>query len=276
MSRRARRALVRAPSPRLADGLVTHIARSESVDPDRALAQWRDYCSALSAAGFELVEVDPAPEHPDSVFVEDALVIVGGLAVVTAPGAHERRDEVIGARAAAQALGLKVVELAAQGESAQGEGARAERGEPVHLDGGDVLKVGSTVYVGVGGRTTQAGVEALARAVEGTGHVVQPVEISSTLHLKSQVTALPDGTVVGFPDLVDQVSRWPDFLAVPEPEGAHVVVLDDDTVLMSDAAPRSAELFQSRGLAVVEVDVSEFVKLEGCVTCLSVRQHPFD
>nr|WP_280923994.1 arginine deiminase family protein [Ornithinimicrobium cryptoxanthini] len=266
--------------------MVTHIARSDSVDPDRALAQWRDYCSALSAAGFELVEVDPAPEHPDSVFIEDALVVVGDLAVVTAPGAPERRDEVIGARAAARALGLEVVELAAQDGSAKGEPARdepardepagGEPGEPVHLDGGDVLKVGSAVYVGVGGRTTQAGVQALARAVAGTDHTVEPVPISSTLHLKSQVTALPDGTVVGFPDLVDQVSAWPRFLAVPEPEGAHVVVLADDTVLMSDAAPRSADLFRSRGLSVIEVDVSEFVKLEGCVTCLSVRQHPFD
>lgn len=280
MTGRARRALVRAPSPRLADGLVTHIARADSVDLDRALAQWRDYCSALSVAGFELVEVDPAPEHPDSVFIEDALVIVDDLAVVTAPGAPERRGEVIAARAAARGLGLEVVELAAEGGSAQGEAARDEServaGEPVHLDGGDVLKVGSTIYVGVGGRTTRAGVQALARAVAGTSRTVEAVPIRSTLHLKSQVTALPDGTVVGFPDLVDQVSAWPRFLAVPEPEGAHVVVLAADTVLMSDAAPRSADLFRSRGLSVVEVGVSEFVKLEGCVTCLSVRQHPFD
>lgn len=287
----ARRALVRAPSPRLADGLVTHIARSDSVDLDRALAQWRGYCSALSAAGFELVEVDPAPEHPDSVFIEDALVVVDDLAVVTAPGARERRGEVIAARAAARTLGLEVVELAAEGGSAEGEAARDESergesergepardrpGEPVHLDGGDVLKVGSTIYVGVGGRTTRAGVQALARAVAGTSRTVEAVPIRSTLHLKSQVTALPDGTVVGFPDLVDQVSAWPRFLAVPEPEGAHVVVLAADTVLMSDAAPRSADLFRSRGLSVVEVGLSEFVKLEGCVTCLSVRQHPFD
>lgn len=260
----ARRALVRAPSPRIAEGLVTHIARSDSVDLDRAQAQWHAYCAALADAGFELAEVAPAPEHPDGVFIEDALVLVGDLAVVTAPGAPERQDEVIGARAAAQALGLEVVELVAAGD------------EPVHLDGGDVLKVGSTIYVGVGGRTTQAGVAALARAVAGTGHSVQPVPISSTLHLKSQVTALPDGTVVGFPDLVDDASRWPRFLAVPEPDGAHVVVLAEDTVLMSAAAPRSADLFRSRGLSVIEVDVSEFVKLEGCVTCLSVRQHPFD
>ena len=271
MTRRVRRALVRVPSPRLADGLVTHIARSDSVDPDRALAQWRDYCSALSAAGFELVEVDPAPEHPDSVFIEDALLVVGDLAVVTAPGARERRGEVNGARVAARELGLSVVELVDGHVTAGGD-----EPEPVHLDGGDVLKVGHTLYVGVGGRSTRSGAAALARLLADNDWHVEAVPISRTLHLKSQVTALPDGTVVGYAPLVDDVGRWPNFLEVPEQEGAHVVALDGQTVLMSDAAPASAQLFRDRGLSVVTVDISEFVKLEGCVTCLSVRQHPYD
>lgn len=251
--------------PDLAAGLVTHIERSDDVDFDRALAQWEGYVTALREAGFAVHEVAPAPEHPDSVFVEDALLVLGDRAVVTAPGARERRAEVNGARSAARGLGLEVVELVDHG-----------RGEPVHLDGGDVLTVGDTVYVGVGGRTTRGGASALEAALAGTGHTVQAVPISRTLHLKSQVTALPDGTIVGFPPLVDDVSRWPSFLAVPEPEGAHVVCLDAGTVLLADTAPRSADLFVSRGLAVVTVPVGEFTKLEGCVTCLSVRLHPFD
>jgi dimethylargininase len=97
------------------------------------------------------------------------------------------------------------------------------------------------------------------------------VPVSKVLHLKSAVTALPDGTVVGYPPLVDDPSVWPTFLSVPEEGGAHVVLLDDETVLMSTSAPRSKELFESRGLRVVAVDISEFEKLEGCVTCLSVR-----
>lgn len=262
------RALVRAPSPQLEQGLVTHVARSTTVDADRAHRQWEDYCRALAAADFELTEVDPAPEHPDSVFVEDALLTVGDLAVVTAPGARERRDEVNGARVAAHRLGLETVEVA--------DGHRGDHDEPVRLDGGDVLAIGSTLHVGVGGRTTRAGATALGRLVADVGRRVEIVPISQTLHLKSQVTALPDGTVVGYPPLVDDVSRWPSFVEVPEAEGAHVVVLDDHTVLMSDAAPRSADLFQARGLDVVALDVSEFVKLEGCVTCLSVRLHPYD
>jgi N-dimethylarginine dimethylaminohydrolase len=91
------------------------------------------------------------------------------------------------------------------------------------------------------------------------------------LHLKSGVTALPDGTIVGHEPLVDDSARWPSFLPVPEGAGAHVVLLDGSTVLMSTSAPATRTLFESRGLRVVAVDLSEFEKLEGCVTCLSVR-----
>ena len=92
------------------------------------------------------------------------------------------------------------------------------------------------------------------------------------LHLKSAVTALPDGTVIGYEPLVDDPTVWGDrVLAVPEEPGAHVVLLGDDALLMSSAAPATAELFERRGYRVVAVDISEYEKLEGCVTCLSVR-----
>jgi dimethylargininase len=91
------------------------------------------------------------------------------------------------------------------------------------------------------------------------------------LHLKSAVTALPDGTVVGYPPLVDDPATWEAFLPVPEEPGSHVVLLGGETVLMSTSAPRTRELFEARGLRVVATDISEFEKLEGCVTCLSVR-----
>jgi dimethylargininase len=85
------------------------------------------------------------------------------------------------------------------------------------------------------------------------------------------VTALPDGTVIGYPPLVDDQNIFERFLAVPEAHGTAVVVLAPDTVLMSSSAPKSAELFRELGYRVIAVDISEFEKLEGCVTCLSVR-----
>ena len=248
------RCLVRRPSPRLADGLLTHLERVP-VDADLARRQWRAYVDALEAEGWETIEVPPLDDAPDGAFVEDALVTFDDLAVTTRPGAPERRVETASLAAAADALGLERVALPA----------------PARLDGGDVLKVGRTAYVGLGGRTDRAGVEALGRAIGPRGWTVVPVPVTRALHLKSAVTALPDGTVIGHPATVDDPARFPDFLAVPEPEGAHAVVLGDARVLISAGAPRTIELLGRRGVEAVAVEIGEFEKLEGCVTCLSVR-----
>lgn len=251
-------ALVRRPGPELANGIVTHIERSP-VDVDLALDQWERYVAALAEHGWATSEVEPADHCPDAVFVEDAVVVFDDLAVVTRPGAASRLPETVGAEAAAHAAGLEIQRI----------------DEPGTLDGGDVLKVvteaGKTAYVGVGGRTNPQAVAQLALLLSPRDWLVRPVPVRKVLHLKSAVTALPDGTIIGFPDLVDDPSAFDRFLAVPEPEGAHVVLLGGNRLLMSSRAPESAELFRSLGYAPVCVDISEFEKLEGCVTCLSVR-----
>jgi dimethylargininase len=249
-----RRALVRRPSSRVAEGLVTHIER-EPVDVELAMRQWETYVAALHDAGWATLEVPPAEDCPDSVFVEDTVVMYGDRAVITRPGADERKPETTAVASVLRDLGYDVVSIEAPGT----------------LDGGDVLKHGGTVWVGLGGRTNQAGVDQLAAFLEPHGAQVVAVPVEKVLHLKSAVTALPDGTVVGYEPLVDDPSVWPSFLAVPEESGSHVVLLGDDKILMSSDAPRSQRLFEERGLDVVAVDISEFIKLEGCVTCLSVR-----
>jgi dimethylargininase len=249
-----KRALVRRPSPRLADGLVTHIARSP-VDPDLALRQWEGYVAAMRAEGWETIEVPPADDCPDAAFVEDTVVVYGDLAVISRPGADERKPETAGTEEALRVLGYRIAHVEAPGT----------------LDGGDVLKHGGWVWVGVGGRTNPDGARQLAERLGPLGAVVDVVPLAKVLHLKSAVTALPDGTVVGYEPLVDDPTVWSRFLPVPEEGGAHVVLLDDETVLMATSAPRTLALFESRGLRVVAVDLTEFEKLEGCVTCLSVR-----
>lgn len=250
----AKRALVRRPGPRLADGLLTHLERVP-VDVDLALAQWRGYVDAMEAEGWTCIEVDPADDCADAVFVEDTVVVYGDLAVISRPGALERRGETPGTEAALRGLGYRIAHIE----------------DPGTLDGGDVLKHDGTVWVGLGGRTNQAGVDQLAAHLAPLGATVVAVPVTKVLHLKSAVTALPDGTVVGFPPLVDDESTYPRFLPVPEEPGSHVVLLDDATVLMATSAPLTRALFEERGLRVVAVDMSEFEKLEGCVTCLSVR-----
>jgi dimethylargininase len=114
-------------------------------------------------------------------------------------------------------------------------------------------------------------VEQLAELLRPLSARVVGVPVSRVLHLKSCVTALPDGTIVGFGPLVDDPGLWPSFVSVPEEIGAHVVVLDSSAVLMSSRAPATRAVFESRGLRVVTVDISEYEKLDGGVTCLSVR-----
>lgn len=245
-------ALMRRPSPRLADGIVTHIERA-SVDPVLAARQFTIYQETVASAGWRVHEVDPAPEHPDSVFVEDPLVVCEDLAVLTRSGAAERRGEVAGVEATVSTLGLRV--------------ARIE--EPGTLDGGDVLQVGETVYVGIGGRTNEDGADQLEHHLAPLGRKVRRIALGRALHLKSAVTALPDGTLVGLPELVD-TTGLPPIRQAPEEPGAHVLPLGGRDVLVSAAAHETIHQLTADHWRVLPVDISEFEKLEACVTCLSV------
>lgn len=248
------RLLVRRPSPRLADGELTHISRV-AVDSGLALRQWESYVDVFRQRGWQVIPVDPADEHPDGVFLEDAVVMFGDLALLTRPGADSRRGEIDSARLTLERSGVPFQAIQTPGT----------------LDGGDVLKIGRTVYVGQTLRTNRDGIAQLETLLTPRGWEVVAVPVTKVLHLKSGVTALPDGTVVGYEPLVDDPAAFPDFLAVPEEHGTAVVVLDADTVLMSSDAPQTAALYRGRGLEVVTTPISEFEKLEGCVTCLSVR-----
>ena len=247
------RALVRRPSPRLADGLLTHLDRVP-VDVGLAGEQWSWYVHALTDNGWAAVEVPAADDCPDGVFVEDTVVMIGSTAVLTRPGADTRRAETSGTAETLAAAGFDVRPMRA--------GA---------LDGGDVLKVGDRIYIGRTLRTSAAGIAEFRRIAEPLGVTVVAVPVTKVLHLKSAVTALPDGTIIGYPQLVDDSAFWPHFRPMPEEPGSHVVDLGQGRLLLSSAAPRSAELFADLGYTPVPVDISEFEKLEGCVTCLSVR-----
>ncbi len=246
--------LVRRPSARLAEGEVTHISRSP-VDIEQAFKQWDAYIDVFRAHGWSVVELDPLDGHPDGVFVEDVLVMYDRLAVVTRPGTSTRRGEVVGLSDRLAALGYDVASIQWPGT----------------LDGGDVMKIGTTIYVGLGGRTNEAGIDQLRRLVAPLGAAVIAVPTTLVLHLKSAVTALPDGTVIGYEPLVDDPAIFDSFLAVPEEPGAHVVDLGGGHVLMTARAEGSAALFRDSGFEPVICDIGEFEKLEGCVTCLSVR-----
>ncbi len=248
-------ALVRPPGADLSQGIVTHIERVP-VDVELAREQHAAYCAALTASGWTVRAVDAAPGCPDAVFVEDTVVVVDRTAVLTRPGAPSRRGEVAGAEHAVRELGLDVRRI---------EG-------PATLDGGDVLQVGDRVYVGRGGRTNAEGIRQL-RALLPPGRTVVPVQLTAVLHLKSAVTALPDGTFLALPELLE-TGVFPPTRPVDEEAGCHVVPLDHERLLISASAPRTADRLSDLGFTPVVVDIGEFEKLEGCVTCLSVLVRP--
>jgi len=243
-------ALVRRPGSALSQGLVTHIERVP-LDPELALEQWAGYVAALAAAGWDTVEVSPADDCPDAPFVEDALIVRDGAAVVTRPGAESRRAERPGAEEAARALGYDVLRIEPPGT----------------LDGGDVLTGDGVLYAGVGGRTNADGARQLSSLL---GVRVIEVSLAGVLHLKSAVTRLPDGSYAGYPPLLRDPLLFPALRAVPERSGANVIMLGGSSVLVAADCPRSAELYAGLGFDPVAADISELQKREADVTCLSV------
>jgi len=164
-------------------------------------------------------------------------------------------------------LGLAVGDQVMSGPDAEVRVARIT--EPATLDGGDVLQVGRTVYVGRGGRTNGEGVRQLRALLAPLGRTVVAVGLGEVLHLKSAVTALPDGSLLGLPGVLD-LARLPGVRVPPEAAGAHVVPLGGSTALIAASAPRTALWLGDLGFDLEVVDIGEFEKLEGCVTCLSV------
>ncbi len=246
-------ALVRRPSSRMAEGITTHIDRVPA-DAGLAARQHEAYVDAVAAAGWTIREVAPADDLPDCAFVEDTVVVLGDLAVLARPGAVGRRAEVAATHEVVRSLGLEV--------------ARIE--DPGTLDGGDVLQVGHTVYVGRGERTNAEGIRQLRRHAATRGRAVVPVQLYDVLHLKSAVTALPDGTFIASDVSLFDPGPFPTMRLVPEEAGSHVILMGGGTIIMAASAPRSAVLFDGLGFDVITVDIGEFEKREGCVTCLSV------
>ncbi len=248
-------AVVRVPSPRLAEGEVTHLERTP-LDVTLARAQHAAYVGVLHAHGLRIVEAPPLDDHPDGIFVEDALVVIGGTAVLTRPGAPSRRGEVDSLVPVVQSLGLPVQRIAAPGT----------------LDGGDVLLTARHVFVGRSTRTDDAGRRQLEPAAHAAGLAVVAVPVTRCLHLKSAVTALPDGSllaVAGWLDLDVFRSLGYTVHETDEPSGGDVLCLDGTVVLPADAT-RTAASVRALGFPVEPVDVSELQKVEAGVTCMSV------
>lgn len=247
-------ALTREVSPALARCELVHLER-RPIDVALAQAQHHAYEEALRGEGCDVRTFPADPSLPDSVFVEDAAVVLDEVAVITRPGAPSRRPEtepVAGALAAYRPL-TRII-------------------EPATLDGGDVLRIGRALYVGESERTNRAGIAQLAAAVTPHGYTVMPVAVRGCLHLKSAVTLVAPDTVLCNPRWVDpSVFAGVRVLevAVDEPGAANTLPVGRKLIYPS-SFPRTARHLAQQGIEILSIDVSELQKAEGAVTCCSI------
>lgn len=252
------RAIVRRPAPNLGDGITT--ASLGAPDVPLALAQHAAYCGALARAGVAVTALDADPHHPDAHFVEDAAIALGMRAVLARPGAAARRDEPDALREPLRQWFSTLDQIVAPGT----------------LDGGDVCDAGERCFIGISPRTNRAGAAQFARIVEATGRdpiVVDVRPVAGVLHLKSAMASLGDGTIV----VTDECLS-----VLPAPLGRIVRVGDNETyaancvrvndvVFVAAGYPRIRRDLERAGYPTVALDVSEFRKMDGGLSCLSIR-----
>lgn len=247
-------AITRAPGPELSHCELTHLAR-QPIDFDRALYQHRAYQEALRVAGFQVLDLTAVPSLPDGVFVEDTAIVLDEIAVIASLTPISRRQEPLAIEAALLPF-RRMKRLPAD----------------ARLEGGDVLRIGRSLFVGLSARTNEAGQRALKDLIAPLGYSVTPVSAHGCLHLKSACCTLDDETILVNRSWIDanplEQFRLVD-VPTEEPWSANVLRLPD-RILMSAAYPRTVDAVQRLGHRIVAVDVSELQKAESGLTCMSL------
>lgn len=254
-------AIVRPVSRRIIDCELTHLER-EPIDYSRAVEQHVVYEAALIRRGCDVVHIPAAHDLPDAVFVEDVAVVLDEVAVMTRPGARSRRDEGRDVEAALSCYrNIRRIE------------------EPGTLDGGDVLRFGKTLFVGISGRTNGEGIAQLRALATEFGYETKAVTLHDCLHLKSAVTAIGEDTLLGNSAWVNREQfgnvEWIEVDA-REPFAANALRVNDG-VIYPRAFVHTAEALDkylhTQRATLDLVDASELAKAEGGVTCCSLILH---
>ena len=251
-------AIVRAPAANLGDGLSTAALGKPSYET--ALLQHAAYCAALRRAGLAVTELAPEPRFPDAAFVEDAAVLLDALAILTRPGADTRRGEIETLRGPLARHFPGVAEIVAPGT----------------LDGGDVCDAGDRFFIGISQRTNEAGAAQLAEQLARAGRrcsIVDVRGIPGALHLKSAMAYAGDGRFVATAALAPHLGISSNRVIVTargEEDGANCVRVNA-AVLLADGYPRLREQLDRAGYSIAILDVSEFRKMDGGLSCLSLR-----
>ena len=247
-------AILREVSSSLARCELTHIAR-EPIDIELACAQHSAYERLLLSLGYSVVQLPEEPDLPDAVFVEDTAVVLPELAIITRPGVSSRRPETASiAEALARYRRLEHIEA------------------PGTIDGGDVLVVEKTVFIGETGRSNRHAIDQVTRLLHPLGYTVRGVPLSGCLHLKSAATLCGPDTLLVNPAWVDPVVFGGRSIVEVDPSESHAAnaLMVSGGVIYPVTFPRTHERLRARGIVVHDIDLSELAKAEGAVTCCSL------
>jgi dimethylargininase len=251
-------AIVRKPGLNFAEGLTTFAGGAP--DYQKAIVQHDAYCRALERCGLDVVLLEADLAHPDSTFVEDVAVATADFAVVTRPGAACRAGEVEGIREPLGRFFRVIHEIAAPGT----------------LDGGDVCQAGRHFFIGISQRTNERGASELATILEREGYSTSLVDIDgmkNVLHLKSGVACVAEGKLVVCEQLAgrEEFRGYELIRVAPEENYAANCVRVNDRLLIAAGFANFAAAIDQHGLATIALDVSEFQKMDGGLSCLSLR-----
>lgn len=248
-------AIVRTPGKSMVDGITT----SSLGKPDyaKALKQHHAYIMALEECGLEVVVLAPLEDYPDSTFVEDVALITPRCAIITNPGAPSRKGETVHIHQILNEFYENIESIPAPGT----------------VEGGDIMKVGSHYFIGISERTNYEGARQLIAILEKYDLGGSTIQLEEYLHLKTGVAYLENRVMVACGELLDQ----PDLesftiLPIPEEESyAANCIWINGTVLVAQGFPQTSRIVQDAGYPILELDVSEFQKLDGGLSCLSLR-----
>jgi dimethylargininase len=247
-------AITRLPADSVAQGLTT--ASLGAPDPELTQQQFRTYLDILLQLGLTVTTLPAQPDFPDAHFVEDTAVLMPELAIITNPGAPSRRGEI-----------HSIAPLVSRFRHT------VWLGEGAHMDGGDVLMVDKRFFIGLSSRTNEAGISQFAAAVEKFGYSVQAVPVDAGLHLKSIVNYVGCNTLILSEDAVNNpvFSDFAQIVLSPQEEYAGNTLWINDTLITPSGYPHTLRQLQTLGLPIIQTDTSEIRKMDGGLTCLSLR-----
>ncbi len=248
-------AITRCVSPSIGQCELTHLSR-QAIDVNRARSQHAQYENLLTDLGCKVRRLSEEPDLPDSVFVEDTAIVLDDVALITRPGASLRRNET---HSIAEVLKeyRTIVQIT----------------DPGTLDGGDVLRIGRTLYVGNSVRSNIPGIKQLMEIVAPYGYDVEVVKVNGCLHLKSAVSIVGEETLLINRSWVDANSFGAprEFIDIDpgEPYAANALLVGND-LIYPQSFPRTRLRLEGKGISVRAIDISELQKAEGALTCCSL------